>query len=157
MYYTDEQGAPRTPQARLVYPESDENARFGGEGDGVHRIGEYPWREGRWYRMLLQRGASDVRTTLVDQRVCDRASGEWTRLCCYDTGIEGAALVAPSFFFLENYDASACGEPACSGGYAYGAQGNRFLVITSGVGGDWYGDGRGQAGDGARWSSAVCQ
>ena len=38
------------------------------------------------------------------------------------------------------------GEPAYSGSYAYGSQGNRFWAITSGVGGDWYGNGRGQAG-----------
>ena len=38
------------------------------------------------------------------------------------------------------------GEPTYSGSYAYGSQGMRFWAITSGVGGDWYGDGRGQAG-----------
>lgn len=179
VYYTDESGATQTLQARLVYPEPDDNPQFGGEGQGVHRIVQYPWREGRWYRMLLQCGTSEAGTTLVDQQVCDLASGQWTRLCCYDTGIEGAALVAPGYFFLENYDPATCGEvrsmevanvtvtpadgsgaytvdsaylspnggePAYSGSYAYGAQGNRFWAITSGVGGDWYGEGRGQAG-----------
>ena len=177
--YTDEQGAQQTIRARLVYPEPDANADFGGEGTGAHRIVSYPWQEGRWYRMQLRCSTSDAGTTLVDQQVCDLATGTWTRLACYDTGLPGAALTTPGFFFLENYDVSTCGEvrsmevanvrvtsvedetqdicvtsawmgpnggePAYSGSYAYGAQGNRFWAITSGVGGDWYGSGRGQA------------
>lgn len=34
------------------------------------------------------------------------------------------------------------GLPAYEGSYAFGAQGNRFYMITSGVGGDWYSQGR---------------
>lgn len=180
VYYTDGQGMPQTLQARLVYPEPDANDQFAGEGEGVHRIVEYPWQEGRWYRMLLQCSTSESGTTLVDQWACDLETGVWTRLCCYDTGIAGAALVAPGYFFLENYDTATCGEvrsmevaniqvtpadgsgvipvqstwlspnggePTYSGSYAYGSQGNRFWAITSGVGGDWYANGRGQVGD----------
>ena len=33
------------------------------------------------------------------------------------------------------------GLPSYEGSYAYGAQGNRFWMITSGVGGDWYAEG----------------
>ena len=180
MYYTDEQGVTQTIQASLVYPEPDENSQFGGEGTGVHRIVQYPWQEGHWYRMQLRCSTSDAGTTLVDQWICDLESETWTQLCCYDTNIPGATLAAPGFFFLENYDPSTCGEvrtmevaniqvtpiedetsyinvqsvwlspnggePTYSGSYAYGSQGNRFWAITSGVGGDWHGDGRGQAG-----------
>lgn len=34
------------------------------------------------------------------------------------------------------------GLPSYEGSYAYGSQGNRFWMITSGVGGDWYAEGR---------------
>lgn len=34
------------------------------------------------------------------------------------------------------------GLPQYEGSYAFGAQGNRFYMITSGVGGDWYSQGR---------------
>ena len=180
VYYTDEQGATPTIQASLVYPEPDEDSQFGGEGTGVHRIVQYPWQEGRWYRMQLRCSTSDAGTTLVDQWICDPETETWTQLCCYDTNIPGATLAAPGFFFLENYDPSTCGEvrtmevaniqvtpiedetsyidvqsawlspnggePAYSGSYAYGSQGNRFWAITSGVGGDWYGNGHGQTG-----------
>jgi len=38
------------------------------------------------------------------------------------------------------------GLPAYSGSYSYGANSDRFWMITSGVGGDWYGNGHGQKG-----------
>lgn len=43
------------------------------------------------------------------------------------------------------------GEPTYSGSYAFGASGGTFWAVTSGVGGDWYGEGRGQA---AGWYTA---
>lgn len=38
------------------------------------------------------------------------------------------------------------GLPKYEGAYAFGAQGNSFWMISTGVGGDWYGNGKGQGG-----------
>lgn len=38
------------------------------------------------------------------------------------------------------------GLPKYSGSYAFGTEADRFWMITSGVGGDWYGNGKGQKG-----------
>ena len=40
------------------------------------------------------------------------------------------------------YIGSSGGLPKYDGSYAYGSEGDRFWMITSGVGGDWYGQGR---------------
>lgn len=44
------------------------------------------------------------------------------------------------------YISSQGGLPQYEGAYAFGAQGNSFWMISTGVGGDWYGTGRGQGG-----------
>lgn len=110
VYYTDETGAPRTLRAELLYPEPDGNGSFGGEGEGAHRIVEYPWKEGSWYRMVFNCTTSQRGTTVVEQTVCDLQTGTWTLLCRYDTCMPGAFFKAPGFFFLEDYDKATCGE-----------------------------------------------
>ena len=43
------------------------------------------------------------------------------------------------------YMTSQGGIPKYNGSYAFGTDNDRFWMITSGVGGDWYGNGKGQA------------
>lgn len=45
------------------------------------------------------------------------------------------------------YTGSNSGLPVYSGSYNYGVQDNRLWMITSGVGGDWYGNGKGKTPD----------
>ena len=42
------------------------------------------------------------------------------------------------------YMGSNGGIPQYEGSYAFGSRSDRFWMITSGVGGDWYGNGTGQ-------------
>lgn len=45
------------------------------------------------------------------------------------------------------YIASNGGLPDYEGSYSFGAEGDRFWMITSGVGGDWFGNGKGKKAD----------
>lgn len=73
------------------------------------------------------RYAGEVRTLEVKNvRARDASSGQWV-------GISSAVI------------GSSSGLPAYNGSYAYGSQGDRFWVITSGAGGDWYGTDRAPA------------
>lgn len=49
-------------------------------------------------------------------------------------------------YINEAYLSSRGGAPKYEGSYKFGANGNCFWMITSGVGGDWYGNGTGQSG-----------
>ena len=178
IYATTPQGEDTTIRASVIYPSTDAEEAFGGEGTGAKCILPYPWKEGCWYRMLIQSSIDDTTgTTIVSQWVCDLATDEWTLMCQYDTHLPNSCFVGNVAYFLENYipkhsgdirtmelknirykDASTGkwkdankvimlpngGYPAYDGSYAYGSFDDRFWMITSGVGGDWYGNGIGQ-------------
>lgn len=179
IYATDPGGKDITIRAKLIYPETDGDDSFGGEGTGAHRIVSYDWEDGHWYRMLLQCGKNSATgNTTVEQWVCDLETGTWTKLCVYDTGLKKTSFIGSTAFFLENYLAYAAGEvrtmelknaryrqasdgrwvnidsaymssqggkPKYEGSYNFGSEGGSFWAITSGVGGDWYNNGKGRS------------
>lgn len=104
IYGKDKDGGDITIQAKLVYPENTKANVFNHEGNGVNYQKEYAWQEGCWYRMLLQCVCSEENGhTLVQQWICNLETGEWTKMCCYDTGVAGSCFKGHTAVFLENY------------------------------------------------------
>ena len=103
LYATDPYGRNITLRPKIIYPENYSNSNsFTGEGTGAQCINKYNWKEGRWYRMLIQCN-NDGPTTLVEQWVCDLKTGTWTKLCVYDTLLPKSCFVGDVAMFLENY------------------------------------------------------
>lgn len=74
----------------------------------------------------LPQYAGEIRSMEVaNVRVRDLSTGQWR-------DIEGAYLTSQG------------GKPKYEGSYAFGSREDRFWMITSGVGGDWYNNGKGQ-------------
>ena len=161
VYCTAADGSVTTLTASVVYP-SENQASFGGEGTGVNCLVDYPWQAGRWYEMRLILGTSETTgNTTVEQWVLDVAADEWTVLCKYDLGAPGVTFRGPNALFLENFYPEFGGEirtMECRelwiqltdgewkqltrmqlshdnypGSYAYGAEGDTFYMITTGV------------------------
>ncbi len=109
IYGEDAGGNTHTFTARQVYPEVEQSETFGGEGTGVHSIVPYDWKQGHWYRMLIQCSASDTGTTLVEQWVCDLETGIWTKLSVYDLGIANVTMMGPTCIFNENFNPNHAG------------------------------------------------
>lgn len=100
----DKDGEISVIRAELVFPENTEANVFGNEGTGVNYLNDYEWKEGCWYRMLLQCSQSEENGhTLVEQWICDLETGEWTKMCCYDTGLTDSCFIGKPAVFLENY------------------------------------------------------
>ena len=111
IYCEDENGNVTKITPERVYPESDEDTNFGGEGEGVHTLADYDWKQGKWYRMLIQCGTSDTTgNTTVEQWVQDLESGEWSYLSKYDLGVKDAAFTGNVAVFLENFNPESAGE-----------------------------------------------
>lgn len=74
----------------------------------------------------LPQYAGEIRSMEVaNVRIRDLSTGQWR-------DIEGAYLNSQG------------GKPKYEGSYAFGSREDRFWMITSGVGGDWYNNGKGQ-------------
>ena len=166
-------------RAKRVYPETtDYSQDFTGEGTGAHCSVPYDWEVGHWYRMHLKCGTSqETGNTVVEQWVCDLASGDYTLLCSYDIGVPNSTFKGQMAVFLENYmpehagdvrsmeicnakyldaatgqwititDAyvgSDSGLPNYEGSYDFGVVDDHIWMITSGVGGDWFNNGKGK-------------
>lgn len=159
----DSWGKQTTIHAKLVYPEDKKENIFTHEGNGVNYLGEYTWEPGCWYRMLLQCVRSEQDNhTLVEQWICNLETGEWTKLCCYDTGIPGSCFVGNAAVFLENYLVRYAGDirtveyknirihpvdseawvpirqvsmlhSSHSGSFCYGADNEQFWMISTGL------------------------
>lgn len=100
----DEAGEISVIHAKLVYPENESEVVFGHEGNGVNYHRAYTWEKGCWYRMLFQCGRSEENGhTTVEQWICNLETDEWTKLCCYDTGLTDSCFVGNMALFLENY------------------------------------------------------
>ena len=112
IYCEDENGNVTTFTPERIYPESVEDASFGGEGEGAHTLIDYDWKPGKWYRMLIQCGTSETTgNTTVEQWVQDMETEEWISL---NEGL-----------FLQNFD--------YPGSYNYGTDEDTFWIITTGV------------------------
>lgn len=182
LYATDPYGRNVTIRPKIIYPEDYSNDdAFAGEGTGAKCINEYNWKEGQWYRMLIQCNNSGA-TTTVEQWVCDLQTGTWKKLCVYDTRLPKSCFVGDVAIFLENYipslnaevrslevknaryrdaatgqwkpitrnyigsqKSSSISSISYDGSYKFGATADRFWMITSGVGGDWNNNGKGQS------------
>lgn len=181
VYATDRYGRNVTIRPKIIYPTDYSNDKeFAGEGTGAKCTIQYNWKEGQWYRMLVQCNNSGP-TTTVEQWVCDLKTGQWTLLCKYDTLLPKSCFVGDVAMFLENYipslngeirslevknvryldaathqwkavtqnymgseKSSSIGGITYDGSYEFGSTADRFWMITSGVGGDWNNNGKGQ-------------
>lgn len=111
IYCKDEKGNVITSTPERVYPETDEDTSFDGEGEGAHTLIDYDWKPGKWYRMLIQCGTSETNgNTTVEQRVQDLETGEWTYLSKYDLGFKDIAFTGDVAVFLENFNPETSGE-----------------------------------------------
>lgn len=106
----DDSGEREVIEARRVYPAEGDTDRFGGEGEGTHYICDYPWREGAWYRMYLGCYQDGTGRTFVEQWIADLASGAWTLICRFDTGLYGSFFEGDMSQFMENYDSAYANE-----------------------------------------------
>lgn len=163
IYCKDKWGELTTIHAKLVYPEDKKENVFTHEGNGVNYQNEYAWDPGCWYRMLLQCVRSETDNhTLVEQWICNLETGEWTKICCYDTGVSGSCFVGRAAVFLENYLVQYAGDirtieyknirihpvdveawvpisrvsmshQSYSGSFCYGVDNEQFWMISTGV------------------------
>ena len=141
--------------------ERDDN---GLEGSFLHCLIPYDWKEDHDYRALLQIGDNwDTRNAHIIFWVCDLENGAWTRLMEFELGY-GEAYMNGFCSFLENYLPQFAGEVRsmilsnCQahpyggnwvgarsgyllqnfdhpGSYNFGAEGNKFWAITTGLSG----------------------
>ncbi len=138
-----------------------------GEGFFVHTILPYDWQEGRNYRALMQlSNPNDGGNSHLIFWACDLQTGVWTRLIEYDLGYNGNCMNRCVAFLedfsrggagnirsmaLSNYRARVTGSTnwvsareatlSCyysnNGSYQYGADGNAFWAITTGLPNRW--------------------
>lgn len=111
LYCEDADGNKTQITPTRVYPEPDDDMTFGNEGEGVHCLKDYDWKQGKWYRMLLQCGVSETTgNTTIEQWVMDLESGQWTYLCKYDIGTKNVAFIGGNAIFLENFGPATSGD-----------------------------------------------
>ena len=110
-YAKDKYGNETLIRAQLISPESSDNASFGDEGTGAHCLIDYPWKQGHWYRMLVQCWQSDkTHNTTLEQWVCDLDTGVWTFLCKYDLGAPNICMKGNNGCFLEGFQPETAGN-----------------------------------------------
>ncbi len=162
-YCTDKNGKKVTIRAERIYPDSCIGGdTFGGEGEGVHCIVPYDWKEGHSYRALIQQGTAPNGNTTVVLWACDLETGQWRRLIEYDMKRTDTHMTW-GMAFLENYLSKYAGElrsMALSnirvlnssshrwtgiktasfkqnydhpGSYNYGSEGSVFWAVTTGL------------------------
>ena len=109
-YCTDYNGKNITVRAERIYPDSCMGGdTFDGEGEGVHCIVPYNWKEGHTYRALIQQGTAPNGNTTVALWACDLESNQWTRLIEYDIKRTDTHMTWGAAF-LENYVPQYAGE-----------------------------------------------
>lgn len=108
--YKDTYGNEKKIEAKRVYPSSEEEHRFGGEGEGTNYICDYMWEEGKWYRMYLNCYQNDEGRTFVEQWVADISAREWTLISRFDTGLYYSYFEGGMSQFMENYDSAYANE-----------------------------------------------
>ena len=150
---------------QLIYPTSNGDDSFDGEGTGAHQLIPYIWQPNHWYRMLLQLGIAPNGNTTMQQWICDLSDKNWVKLCEYDLGAPNVIFKGNVAIFLENFSPSTSGDirtMECKnfrikdlslngwkslrqgrflqnfnfpGSYRFGVDGDTFFIITSGVSG----------------------
>jgi hypothetical protein len=150
-------------RAKLVYPENETEAAFGGEGTGAQYLPDYEWQAGKWYRMILHCDRSETTgNTTVAMWAVELESGRETLLCVYDLGAPDVCFRGDVAVFLECFDPKTAGDVRSMevrniavngtdgrgyaltkgffsenyeypGSYRFGADGDTFWLITTGV------------------------
>uniref|UniRef100_UPI0025D84D65 DUF3472 domain-containing protein n=1 Tax=Butyrivibrio sp. TaxID=28121 RepID=UPI0025D84D65 len=102
---------PEKEFATLIYPTDDTTDEFTNEGTGVKFIRSYSWEKDHWYRMVIRAFDPEwTDSTVVEEWIQDKESGEWTLYAAYDTHIENSYLEGKIYSFMENFSASDCNE-----------------------------------------------
>ena len=97
------EGESKRHNARRVYPAGKDNT-FGGEGEGTNYITPFGWEDNCWYRMILRSWVdAEKGTTFVGQWICNRETGSWSLISCFDTGLKDSFLEGGMSQFQENY------------------------------------------------------
>lgn len=90
-------------RAERMYPDGTES-HFGGEGEGTNWIGDYDWKTGSWYRMLLYCWEDkETGNTFMGQWVLDLSSGKWTLMSAFNTKLVNSAMTGGLSQFQENF------------------------------------------------------
>ncbi|MBO4896912.1 MAG: DUF3472 domain-containing protein [Clostridia bacterium] len=88
---------------RRLYPAGGDDS-FGGEGEGTHYVGHYPWERAHWYRMMIRcYEDAEIGNTVVDQWIMDLETGEWTLLSKFDTKLQNSYFTGAMSQFMENF------------------------------------------------------
>ena len=117
--YCYKDGKIDTLRAELVEP-NGKNAIYGtNEGNYVSYHPEYPWKPGKWYRMLVRfaEPATEQGNTKLEYRVCDLETKEWEKLCVFDMGTRNLQFqgktdnaTGKTAVFLEDWLTETAGE-----------------------------------------------
>ena len=100
-----------TIMATLIIPERQDTKHYINEGNYVSHRPEFLWRPGKWYRMTIILGTSDINGyTTLEQRVCDLETKEWITLCKFDLGAPDLNIKGNMFSFLEGWLKETAGE-----------------------------------------------
>lgn len=112
IHCTGKDGKETVIRPKRTFPaEATDNDSFTGEGEGAHTQLPYEWKEGRWYRMLLQCGVSKTTgNTTVEQWFQDLTTGQWTHACTYDLGLKNCRFRGSVALFSENFLPKYAGE-----------------------------------------------
>ena len=98
-------------KAKVLYPENaaDTDHNNSSEGSFVHYSYPYDWKAGKGYRFLLQQSNGNNGNVLMTLWIGDIEAGAWTKLFCFDTGIQDI-WIRSTGGFLENYIVKTSGE-----------------------------------------------
>ena len=100
-----------TIMATLIMPTGINFIHHTNEGNYGSYRPEYLWRPGKWYRMTIILGTSDITgNTTLEQRVCDLETKEWITLCKFDLGAPDLIIKGNMYSFLEGWLKETAGE-----------------------------------------------
>ena len=101
--YITNSGKEAAIEASRIYPSGSATNRFTNEGEGSNYIRNYPWKQGKWYRMYLNCYQNNTGRTFVEQWFADLSSGKWTLFSRFDTGLYHSYFEGSMSQFMENF------------------------------------------------------
>lgn len=95
-------GDGKRHNAKRIFPAGV--STFGGEGEGTNNIVDFPWEDGKWYRMVLRSWTDEeTGTTFVGQWFFDLEKEKWSLVSYFDTGFKNSFLCGGMSQFQENF------------------------------------------------------
>lgn len=104
VFCRDYSGDVRQIKAKVLYPVDATDTEHNGTGEGsfVHYSYPFDWKAGTDYRFYLKQSTGSNGNILMTLWICDLDSGRWTKLFCFDTGLQDV-WIRSAAGFLEDY------------------------------------------------------